>query len=223
MYMMHTRWRPEMTMSDAFSTSKNQAAAQAGPKTNLKTDPNARASKPKRSVAVIGGIGCTITVLAVAAALMAGNTTPTPPDSASAPVVQSSVATVQSSTTAPGTTTTPGSANAPVRAGQCEVPRLALMFSGTGTIRIHSGSYVSPPIDLSSERQMVSFPPPAPANAGEGSITVEGVGKIFGFGIIDHEPAGTMLLGKRGEPERSYSLGSGRYLISVGWTPRDPC
>jgi hypothetical protein len=200
-----------MAMSNTSSTSKTQSATQA--------KPDRSQSKRGASPAVIAGIGGTVTALAVVAAIMSSRTAPAPApaDSVPAAAAQSTVATVQSSTVAPGSTV------APDRADRCQMPSLALMLEGTGVVRIHSGSYVSPPIQLSPAYQRVTFPTPGPTQAGEGAITVEGVTGNFGFRRIENEPAGTILLGKAGEPARSYSLGNGSYLISLGWNPRNPC
>jgi hypothetical protein len=202
-----------MAMSNTSSTSKDQGKDQAA----AQVAPGRQQSRRSVSPAVIAGIGGTVTALVVVAAVMVGRTAPAPADAVPAPAIQTAVATIPSSTMAPG------SATAPARTDRCELPSLALLLQGTGIVHIHSGSYVSPPIQLTSERQRVTFPPPGPSQAGEGSITVEGVSRVFGFGRIDDDPAGTVLLGKKGEPARSYSLGNGSYLISVGWTPRNPC
>jgi hypothetical protein len=190
-----------MVMSNVSSTSKGQGAAQA--------KPGRRQSKPGILPAVIAGIGGTATVLAVVAVIMAANTAPQ--SSPAVATMQSPVATIQSSPTAS------------YRPDRCEIPTLALLFKGTGVVHIHSGSYLSPPIRLTSEFQRVTFPPPGPSQAGEGSITVDGFTGNFGFGRIENEPAGTMLQGRAGEPERSYPLGNGTYLISIGWNPRKAC
>jgi hypothetical protein len=194
-------------MSDHSSASNGQIVSQASPGRGR--------TKSRIAPALVAGIGGVVTVLTVVAVMMAGSPMPQPAPVATAPssaaVMQAPVATLQS---------TPASSAVTDR---CQVRSLALLFNGTGVVRIHSGSYLSPPIQLSQQYQRVTFPTPGSPQAGEGTITVEGITQSFGFSRIENEPAGTILLGKRGEPERSYSLGHGLYLIAVGWNPRNSC
>jgi hypothetical protein len=196
---------PGTKMSDFSSLSKGKSAPQASP----------GRTKSRISTALVAGIGGVVTVLAVAVVMMAGSPMPQPASVATAPssaaLMQSPVATLQSAPASSGLT------------DRCEVRSLALLFNGTGVVRIHSGSYLSPPIQLTQQYQRVTFPAPGSPQAGEGTITVEGITQSFGFSRIENEPAGTVLLGKRGEPERSYSLGHGLYLIAVGWNLRNSC
>lgn len=199
-------------MSNISPASKDHGAAQANP----------GLPQPKRGVspAVIAGIGGTITALVVVGAIMATKTAPAPVDAVPAPATQSSVATIQSPATV-----APGSAVAPDRSNQCEMPSLALQIWGQGSVRIHSGSYVSPPIQLNSDFQRVTFPMPGPSQAGQGAIIVESTVGFFYFKKVENDPAGTALVdADRTQRIYPFNLNSPRQVsIAVGWNPRKPC
>jgi hypothetical protein len=200
-------------MSNGSSTPQGQGAAQADPQGS----PGQRQPKPKTSTAVVAGIGGTVTALVVVAAIMATRTAPIPVDPVPAPITQSSVATIQSPAAV-----APSSAVAPDRSNQCEMPSLALNFVGTGIIRVHSGSYVSPPVQLNSDLQRITFPIPGPSQAGQGTITVETTPGLLHFRTIDNEPSGTVVLDKKENYFHVYRE-SHQLPIAVGWSPRNPC
>jgi hypothetical protein len=65
------------------------------------------------------------------------------------------------------------------QAKKCTAPLAYVTVSKTtyhssGTFRIHSGSYVSPPYKLTDEPQRIAIPFPAPFPTGSGQISIEG-------------------------------------------------
>ncbi len=90
---------------------------------------------------------------------------------------------------AAATTLTPSAAGALVAdAQQCKIPLVSMTISkGTAaigsTIRIRSGSYVSPYFTITEEMQRIAVPYPAPYGSGSGTMVVEGNagGAIVGF------------------------------------------
>jgi hypothetical protein len=98
-------------------------------------------------------------------------------------------------------------------AKHCRVPLAAITIAkGTaqagGSIRIRSGSYVSPWFNVSEGSQRLAIPYPAPYGAGSGVLVVEGdaTGAILGL-----TPTKVMLDLPTAES------------ISVVWRPKSPC
>ena len=78
----------------------------------------------------------------------------------------------------------------------------------TSTIRIRSGSYLSPPFTVTASAQRVAVPFPTPYLTGAGVLTVEG--------------QATQLLVSLSPMKRFENL-SGVGTINVWWTPKNPC
>jgi hypothetical protein len=102
------------------------------------------------------------------------------------------------------------------RAKECSVPLAQVAIwkiSGTsgGIIRIRSGSYISPPFNLTEAPQRVAIPFPAPYASGQGVISVEAVEGAANGAVISVSPAWQI-----------NSL-NGSASLHVVWTPKDPC
>jgi len=107
-------------------------------------------SQPRKNTALIAGVGAALVAAAVTLVTMTSNPSPTAPDQAAANQPQSQCATMKR-----------------------EV--LVSTTSGSGTVRLREGSYLSPPITLSTTPQRVTFPLDRPPVAGgEEVITIEG-------------------------------------------------
>jgi hypothetical protein len=150
------------------------------------------AGRPALSPKMIGGIGATLTLVAVAALLSGGpklspeladpaaqeyTTTAAAPSPASAPT-----APVPYSAPAMALVAAPASASAPAYASpapaqkQCRLPQRKFYVSGSGTVRVHDGIYVSAPVVLDIYPQEVVFPlaRPESGTSADDTITVEG-------------------------------------------------
>ena len=99
------------------------------------------------------------------------------------------------------------------RAKECSVPLAQVAIWKTpgasgGTIRIRSGSYISPVFTLTDAPQRVAIPFPAPYASGQGVISVEGAAD---GAVISVSPA--------------WQINSlvGSASLHVIWTPKDPC
>jgi hypothetical protein len=111
-------------------------------------------------------------------------------------------------------TLTPSAAGALVAdAQQCKIPLVSMTISkGTApigsTIRIRSGSYVSPYFTITEEMQRIAVPYPAPYGAGAGTMVVEGNagGAIVGF-----------------TPTKIMTDLPGIQSVPVVWRPVNPC
>ena len=94
----------------------------------------------------------------------------------------------------------------------CRVPLAKITITGapgaSGTIRVRSGSYVSPPITLADAPQHVAVPFPAPYASGKGVLAVEG--KINAASI--YLTPGWRLPSLDGTAQ-----------INVWWTPKKAC
>jgi hypothetical protein len=76
-----------------------------------------------------------------------------------------------------------------------------------GIVRIRSGSYLSPPINLIPTPQRVAVPYPSPYPTGRGVLTLVGEADQVGFYLT---PGGIHNV-------------NGAYSVNVRWTPRNPC
>ena len=74
-------------------------------------------------------------------------------------------------------------------------------------VRIRSGSYLSPPIKLTTTPQRVAIPYPAPYPAGRGVLTLIGEADQVGFYLT---PGGIHNV-------------NGAYPVNVRWQVRNPC
>lgn len=106
-------------------------------------------SQPRKTTALVAGLGAALVAGAITLVTMTSNPSPTAPDQA-ASQPQTQCATMKR-----------------------EV--LVSTVSGSGTVRLREGSYLSPPITLSTTPQRVTFPLDRPPVAGgEEVITIEG-------------------------------------------------
>ena len=111
-------------------------------------------------------------------------------------------------------TLTPAAAGALVEDAQrCKIPLASMTISkGTAavgsTIRIRSGSYVSPYFTITDNMQRIAVPYPAPYGSGAGTIVVEGnaTGAIVGL-----------------TPTRMLIELPGAQNIPVVWRAKNPC
>jgi len=107
----------------------------------------------------------------------------------------------------------PGTSKAAVDdAKNCKVPlawvTLTQRPSGHGgMVRVRSGQYVSPPINLTTTPQRVAVPYPAPYPAGRGVLTLVGEADQVGFYLT---PGGVHDV-------------NGTYSVNVHWQVRNPC
>ena len=97
-------------------------------------------------------------------------------------------------------------------AKNCKVPlawvTLTQRPSGHGgMVRVRSGQYVSPPINLTTTPQRVAVPYPAPYPAGRGVLTLVGEADQVGFYLT---PGGVHDV-------------NGTYSVNVHWQVRNPC
>ena len=76
-----------------------------------------------------------------------------------------------------------------------------------GMVRVRSGQYVSPPINLTTTPQRVAVPYPAPYPAGRGVLTLVGEADQVGFYLT---PGGVHYV-------------NGTYSVNVRWQVRNPC
>lgn len=120
----------------------------------------------------------------------------------------------QSDIGAAAATLTPSAAGALVEDAQrCRIPLASMTISrGTAaigtTIRIRSGSYVSPYFTITEGVQRVAVPYPAPYGSGSGTMVIEGNanGAIVGL-----------------TPARKMIELPGAQNIPVVWRPANPC
>ena len=99
------------------------------------------------------------------------------------------------------------------QAKECRAPLAYVTVSKTGhetagTIRIHSGGYVSPAIKLTDAPQRVAIPFPAPYPTGQGTISIEG-------------DANGVLISL--SPNWYIDTLHGSAIQEVVWTPSNPC
>jgi len=81
------------------------------------------------------------------------------------------------------------------------------MTQGSATLRIRSGSYVSPAITLTEAPRRVAVPLPAPYPTGKGVISIEGTARGVNVWLT---------------PGRHLESLNGIEAIPVVWTPKDP-
>jgi hypothetical protein len=120
----------------------------------------------------------------------------------------------QSDLGAAATTLTPSAAGALIEDAQrCKVPLVSMTISrGSaalgGTIRIRSGSYVSPYFTVTDATQRIAVPYPAPYGSGAGTFVIEGTatGAIVGL-----------------TPTKAMLELPGAQSVPVAWRAVSPC
>jgi hypothetical protein len=97
-------------------------------------------------------------------------------------------------------------------AKRCQVPlaqlTLAAASGSTATIRVHSGSYLSPPYVLTDQPQRIAIPFPAAYPSGRGVISVEGNAQNLAVALI---------------PTWNVNSLTGTAAMNVIWTPKTGC
>jgi hypothetical protein len=97
-------------------------------------------------------------------------------------------------------------------AKSCRIPlaeiTLAAPSGTTSTIRVHSGSYVSPPYALTDQPQRIAIPFPAAYLSGRGVISVEGQAKALAVALT---------------PTWKINSLTGTAARNVIWTPKNGC
>jgi hypothetical protein len=187
-------------MSKAASSSEGQGTVQI----------NSRQGELKRGISpsMPAGVGLVLTALAIGAVMATARMDSAPSDRSQLSFV------AQSEITDAATTLVPQTASALVgEAKRCTIPLASLVVSksmtgGSGTIRIRSGSYLSPPFLLTDMPQRVAVPFPGPYPSGMGTITIEGnaTGSVISL-----------------SPAVKIDKLAGANSIPVWWTPRKPC
>lgn len=189
-----------------------QAPAEQNP-SPAQSAPAARptaAAKPRRMAPILGVLGLVVT-LAAAGLVVVKSGVSVPTGDASQPTL---TFVPQGEIGAAATTLAPASATALVsEAQQCKVPLASMTIEkGTAaigsTIRIRSGSYVSPYFTITEAMQRVAVPYPAPYGAGSGIVVIEGSanGAIVGF-----------------TPVKKMIDLPGTQSVPVVWRPVKPC
>lgn len=189
-----------------------QAPAEHNP-SPAQNAPAARPPAPKKTprlAPIVGVLGLAIT-LGVAGLVVIKSGVSVPSGDAAQPTL---AFVPQSEIGAAATTLTPSSAAGLVSEAQrCKVPLASMTIEkGTAaigsTIRIRSGSYVSPYFTITEAIQRIAVPYPAPYGAGSGTIVVEGSanGAIVGL-----------------SPVRKMIDLPGTQSIPVVWRPVNPC
>jgi len=167
-------------------------------------------SGPGRSVAIVAAVGCLLIAAAVGLVLQKADHAPVSgdPDQPTISYVD------QRDITAAATTLVPSAAGPLVKEAQsCKIPLASLTIAkGTAvvgsTIRIRSGSYVSPYSTVTEAMQRVAVPYPAPYASGSGIITIEGNAKGAILGLA---------------PSRVMIDLPAAQTIPVLWRPVNPC
>lgn len=167
-------------------------------------------AKSRRMAPIFAVVGLAVTLAAAGFVLMKSGIT-VPSGDAAHPTL---TFVAQSEIGAAATTLTPASASALVDDAQrCKVPLVSMTIEkGTAalgsTIRIRSGSYVSPYFTITEGIQRVAVPYPAPYGAGSGTMVIEGSanGAIVGF-----------------TPARKMIDLPGTQSVPVVWRPVNPC
>ena len=97
-------------------------------------------------------------------------------------------------------------------AKSCRVPlaeiTLAAASGTTSTVRVRSGSYVSPPFALTDRPQRIAIPYPAPYPTGRGTLSVEGQASNFAVALT---------------PTWNVNSLTGTAVRNVIWTPKAGC
>ena len=185
---------------------QNPPAAQNAPAAR----PPAVPAKSTRNPAVFGAVGLLLTLAAAGFVVMKSGVG-IPSGDAAQPTL---TYVAQSEIGAAAVTLTPASAAALVDDAQrCKIPLVSMTIEkGTAaigsTIRIRSGSYVSPYFTITEGLQRVAVPYPAPYGAGSGTMVVEGSanGAIIGF-----------------TPTKRMIDLPGTQSVPVVWRPVNPC
>jgi hypothetical protein len=172
--------------------------------------PSVAPAKTTRNPAIFGAVGLVLT-LAVAGFVLTKSDLGIPSGDA-AHTTLGFVA--QRDIGAAAATLTPSAAGVLVEEAQrCKIPLVSMTIEkGTAaigsTIRIRSGSYVSPYFTITEGVQRVAVPYPAPYGAGSGTMVIEGSanGAIVGF-----------------TPVRKMIDLPGTQSIPVVWRPVNPC
>jgi hypothetical protein len=174
------------------------------------TGGSAAGSAPGRRATIVGAVGAFLVIAAVGMVAMKAGIAIKPGDSA-----QPTVSFVeQGEIGAAATTLTPSAAAALVEDAQrCKIPLVSMTVSrgsaATGsTIRIRSGSYVSPHFTITDATQRIAVPYPAPYGSGAGTFVIEGTatGAILGL-----------------TPTRVLIELPGAQSIPVAWRVVSPC
>jgi hypothetical protein len=189
-----------------------QAPAEQNPPP-AQSAPAARPSAPAKSprlAPIFGAIGLLLT-LAVAGVVVIKSGVSVPSGDSAQPTL---TFVPQADIGAAAATLTPASAAGLVDDAQrCKIPLVSMTIEkGTAaigsTIRIRSGSYVSPYFTITEGMQRVAVPYPAPYGAGSGTMVIEGSanGAIVGF-----------------TPTKKMIDLPGTQSIPVVWRPVNPC
>jgi hypothetical protein len=97
-------------------------------------------------------------------------------------------------------------------ARSCRVPlaqiTLAAASGTTSTIRVHSGSYVSPSYVLTDQPQRIAIPFPAAYPSGRGVISIEGEAPSLDVALT---------------PTWKINALTGTAAMNVNWTPKNGC
>ncbi len=167
-------------------------------------------AKTTRNPAIFGAVGLLLTLAAAGFVLMKSDLG-LPGGDAAQPTLNF---VAQRDIGAAAATLTPSAAGALVEEAQrCKIPLASLTIEkGTAaigsTIRIRSGSYVSPYFTITEGMQRVAVPYPAPFGTGSGTMVIEGSanGAIVGF-----------------SPTRKMIDLPGTQSVPVVWRPVNPC
>jgi hypothetical protein len=170
-------------MSESAQTPKDSPAAVAPPEASKNS--TGAGNNPGRRPAIVATIGAMLVVAAIGLVLKQADI-----DLFSGDPTQPTVSFVaKSDIGAAATTLTPSLAGALVDdAERCKVPIVSLTLArGSAalgsTVRIRSGSYVSPYFAVADTMQRIAVPYPAPYGSGAGTFIVEGTatGAILGI------------------------------------------
>lgn len=96
-------------------------------------------------------------------------------------------------------------------AKNCRAPLAEITLaaaSGAPTVRVRSGSYLSPPFTLTDQPQRIAIPFPAPYLTGRGTVSVEGQASNLAVAIT---------------PTWNIDSLSGTAVKNVIWTPKAGC
>jgi hypothetical protein len=167
-------------------------------------------NRPGRGAAIAAAVGVLFTVAAIGLVLKKADIGISSGDAARPTV--SFVA--KGDIGAAATTLTPSAAGALVDdAERCKIPLVSMTIEkGTAaigsTIRIRSGSYVSPYFTVTEAMQRIAMPYPAPYGSGAGTFEIEGNGTGAILGLT---------------PTRPLMELPGVQSIPVVWRPVSPC
>lgn len=194
-------------MSEPAQAPAGSGAPAVQKTTARSTEPPAKSS---RNTAIIGIVGLMLT-LAAAGLVLSKSGIGGPSGDPAQPTL---TYVAQSDIGAAAATLAPSVAGALVEDAQrCKIPLVSMTIEkGTATIgstiRIRSGSYVSPYFTITEGMQRIAVPYPAPYGAGSGTMVVEGSanGAIVGF-----------------TPVKKMIDLPGTQSVPVVWRPVNPC